>query len=117
MDGIKDIEYLGCWNDCGYEEDFYPYYLYGTPEESSYLRTLPYLLNNSQSVMTIDLCRQHAVEQAFPYFALQSGGQCFAGTNLTLATSLGPSDVCNIHCHGNVKEVCGGSVRFIFFPN
>ena len=119
VDGITDIEYLGCWNDCTTPSDDEndSYYYYGVVTgDTSFYRTLPYLLNNSASVMTIDLCWQYASEQGFPYFAVQSGGQCFAGTNLTMATSQGQSDACNFPCGGNAKEICGGSVGSIFLP-
>jgi len=120
VDGITDIEYLGCWNDCatpaGNENDNYYFYYGVLTGDDSFYRTLPYLLNNSASVMTIELCWQYASDQGFPYFAVQSGGQCFAGTNLTMATILGQSDVCNIPCGGNVNEICGGSVGSIFLP-
>ena len=114
MDAITDIEYLGCWSD-GHtnpnELEYYSYYYYGAPYSGPFLRALPYLLNNSYSAMTIELCRKYALEQSFPLFGLQNAGQCFAGTNLTLAKSQGPSGNCNRHCVGNAKEICGGSVR------
>lgn len=44
----------------------------------------------------------------YPYFAAQFGQFCFAGTDLTVATSLGLSTECNMPCAGDSSQTCGG---------
>lgn len=57
--------------------------------------------------LTLQRCFDAAAAAGWHYFGLQWSIQCFAGNNLTLATSLGIG-TCNMACSGNSSQICGG---------
>ena len=110
LGGTVGVEYIGCFADCGLGGGPYTYYYYGTLSSTIANRALPYLVSKAD-FMTIASCKASASEQGFEYFGLQDGFQCFAGSNLTLATSQG-SGLCESLCPGASNEICGGGVCF-----
>ncbi|EFJ42201.1 hypothetical protein VOLCADRAFT_97747 [Volvox carteri f. nagariensis] len=104
---LKSDCYVGCYMD------------------SADPRVLPIVLLTADN-MTIDLCRQLALEAAqllvggLSYYGLEAGRQCFGGNDLSQAVSLGASSSCTWSCAGNRRQVCGGdwavSVYRTIFP-
>lgn len=66
------------------------------------------LLADSDTNMTIQLCKQLARDQGLPYAALQYGSQCYGGSDLRRYTNRD----CSTPCAGNGKldstTTCGG---------
>lgn len=67
-------------------------------------RVLPVSLAN---VASLSACQQAASSAGYSYFGLEDGNQCWAGNNIQIATSLGPSSSCNMPCSDG-SDMCGG---------
>jgi hypothetical protein len=52
-------------------------------------------------------CASMALQWGFTYFALQNGGECWAGNDRTKAIQYSTSNTCNMNCA--TGELCGGS--------
>jgi hypothetical protein len=59
--------------------------------------------------MTIEKCRGLAAMARLPYFGMQNGMDCLAGSDLALATARGAGN-CDIPCSGDSNQTCGGFV-------
>ncbi|KXZ46267.1 hypothetical protein GPECTOR_45g137 [Gonium pectorale] len=57
--------------------------------------------------LSLALCGKRARDAGFTLYGMQYGSQCFAGSDLRLATSLGPS-TCGVRCADGI-QTCGGS--------
>ncbi|GIL89219.1 hypothetical protein Vretimale_18587 [Volvox reticuliferus] len=71
-------------------------------------RKIPYSLNSDYPVMTPALCASLAKGAGYTIYGVQYGGECFGGTDIARATSLGPSGNCNMDCTGDPSQKCGG---------
>ncbi|GIL59429.1 hypothetical protein Vafri_14100 [Volvox africanus] len=70
-------------------------------------RKIPNFLG-SNLPMTLALCASLAKQAGYVIYGVQYGGQCFGGTDISKATSLGPSGNCNMDCTGDSSQKCGG---------
>ncbi|GIL50430.1 hypothetical protein Vafri_6536, partial [Volvox africanus] len=75
--------------------------------QDSWNRALPEMYDISTE-MTIDRCRRQAQISGFPYFGLEGGRECFAGTDILRVLTREHTDNCNMTCTGNASQVCGG---------
>lgn len=81
----------------------------GCYADASVSRRLPVALIGSDNwTVSVDACFRAAIAQNLKYFGVQSGRQCFGGTDLTYAKALGTSARCNMPCAGNRNQTCGG---------
>eukprot|EP00879_Flechtneria_rotunda_P010453 GHRR01010929.1.p1 GENE.GHRR01010929.1~~GHRR01010929.1.p1 ORF type:complete len:962 (+),score=236.94 GHRR01010929.1:64-2949(+) len=88
-----NITVLGCWNDNGAS------------------RAVPIALKASPT-MTVEECANlaWAAKTRYNVFAVQYGGECYAGKNETLAMRYGPANNCNSACYADPAGTCGGGL-------
>ena len=69
----------------------------------------------SQSNMTIELCRSLCMNRNLRYYALEAGKQCFCGGALSdpfqYGSAAGASTNCSHPCSGNRNQTCGGEFK------
>ncbi|KXZ46010.1 hypothetical protein GPECTOR_48g442 [Gonium pectorale] len=53
-------------------------------------------------------CSARAASAKLAVYGMQSGGQCFGGTDFKRAFSLGPSTKCRAACTADPLQICGG---------
>ncbi|EFJ47699.1 hypothetical protein VOLCADRAFT_91721 [Volvox carteri f. nagariensis] len=58
--------------------------------------------------MSVSHCRGLAKAAGLPYFGVEYGQQCYGGSDMARAVSLGPSNGCTLSCLGDPSEICGG---------
>ncbi|KAG2430841.1 hypothetical protein HXX76_009815 [Chlamydomonas incerta] len=71
-------------------------------------RALPDFQSEPLDDLTLEACAQTARAQGLLYFGVQSGTDCFAGSNLTQAISYGAAQDCYSPCSGDYDQTCGG---------
>lgn len=72
-------------------------------------RMVPTLLDSSYGAsVTVENCASIAKTKGYSLFALQDGGTCWGGNDVTKAKSLGVSSSCTKGCTGNGAATCGG---------
>ena len=49
-----------------------------------------------------------APPDTYQYYSVQDGGQCFCGNSFGNHGGKAPENECNMPCHGNASEPCGG---------
>lgn len=64
---------------------------------------------------SLDSCFAAALAGNFSLFGMKEGGECFLGSNMTLATALGPSTSCWYLCPGNASQICGGAAALSLY--
>lgn len=83
------ITYEGCYKDDG-------------------TRKVPNILDASYGAsVTIGNCAALARSKGYTLFALQDGGSCWGGSDMTRAKSLGASTDCRKACTGDSTRTCG----------
>jgi hypothetical protein len=60
---------------------------------------------NAEGRMTVDACLDTCRRRAFTYAGLQYAYFCFCGNSYG---SYGNADNCDMRCHGNAQQICGG---------
>lgn len=63
----------------------------------------PLVLIKDSGAMTIEMCQQLALDAGYTYAALQFGGQCYAGNDISSYTNI----KCDKACSGNSSQTCG----------
>ncbi|EFJ47698.1 hypothetical protein VOLCADRAFT_91720 [Volvox carteri f. nagariensis] len=71
-------------------------------------RVLPQYLAVYDSRMSVSYCRGLAKAAGLPYFGVEYGQECYGGSDMARAVSLGPSNGCTSVCFGDFRQVCGG---------
>lgn len=70
-------------------------------------RKVPTFLDGTS--MTVGKCANLARSRGFTLFSLQVGNECFGGTDMGRAKSLGTSTACTANCSGDKTTTCGGA--------
>jgi hypothetical protein len=88
-----NVAYLGCFGD-------------------SVNRILPIKMQD-QGTMTFEMCHALCSAAHHPYFALESGQECYCSDNFNVANAIYSGDqecgMCNTQCRGNAPQICGGT--------
>lgn len=92
---MPDFTKLGCYQD-------------------SWDRMLPQLLQTS-GLMTPTRCAQLAKDGGYTVFGLQNAVECWAGTDIARAKSLGASAACTSGCYNAPAGDCGGTLASSVF--
>eukprot|EP00198_Chlamydomonas_reinhardtii_P014006 XP_001703343.1 predicted protein [Chlamydomonas reinhardtii] len=71
-------------------------------------RRLPFLLAWNKKDLTLEDCAALARAFGLMLYGVQFSWFCFGGNDMSLATSLGPSEECTMPCGGNSNQICGG---------
>lgn len=94
---VQNTNYLGCYTDSVDRRALSGYY-------------------SNSNTQTLDTCRTAAENNGFKYFGVEYSGECFAGN--TISSSSSPSSQnCNMRCHGNSSQICGGSNAISMFES
>lgn len=64
----------------------------------------------TSDAMTVDACANLANSQGYTVIGLQYAKECYAGTDLTLATRWGPATNCASLCYSDPSNTCGGGL-------
>jgi hypothetical protein len=88
-----NVAYLGCFGD-------------------AVNRILPVKLQD-QGTMTFEMCHSLCSAASHPYFALESGQECYCSDSFIPPSAIYSGDqessMCNTQCRGNAPQICGGT--------
>ncbi|KAN0105464.1 copper radical oxidase [Russula decolorans] len=67
--------------------------------------------------LTVEACIASCSSQNFSLAGLEYSVQCFCGNNLVQGSVRAPDSECNMGCHGNTTEACGGRDRLSVYTS
>ncbi|KAI0005685.1 WSC domain-containing protein [Xylariaceae sp. FL0662B] len=71
-------------------------------------------LSYSDDWMTIENCQSFCLKNNFPLSGVEYGRECYCGKTLAKPSELGKPG-CDMACHGNGRQQCGGVARVAVF--
>ncbi|KFY97855.1 hypothetical protein V500_01899 [Pseudogymnoascus sp. VKM F-4518 (FW-2643)] len=90
--------------------------LLGCYTDSTTARTLPYIASpaGGSAVLTNALCQSTCKSQGYVLAGTEYSGECYCG-NYISSTAKPATSGCDMACHGDAAEKCGGSDRLTLY--